>query len=197
VKNDFINFCRKIYEGMPPKLARFIQNIIAIIFNNNLTVLGILFGTDKAWWGHNYTPHYMTHLRKYKYKKINLLEIGIGGYEDANKGGNSLRMWKYYFPFGRIFGIDIFDKSSLQERRIKTFTGSQIDKYFLNETLNKIGTVDVIIDDGSHINKHVIETFKLLFPVLKDGGIYVVEDTQTAYWPDYGGGGGGFFDEFL
>jgi demethylmacrocin O-methyltransferase len=190
MKEKFINFCRKTYESMPPKPARFFQNILAVILGNNLTMLGILFGTDKAWWGHNYTPHYMTHLRKYKYKRIKLLEIGIGGHEDVNKGGNSLRMWKYYFPLGQIFGIDIFDKSALQEKRIKTFKGSQIDKDFLNKTLNNIGDVDVIIDDGSHINEHVIETFKLLFPLLKDGGLYVVEDTQTSYWADYGGGGG-------
>ena len=50
-----------------------------------------------------------------------------------------------------------------------------------------MGTIDVIIDDGSHINEHVIETFKFLFPKLKDGGIYIVEDTQTSYWTDFGG----------
>ena len=33
----------------------------------------------------------------------------------------------------------------------------------------------------------MIKTFKHLFPKLKKGGIYVVEDTQTSYWEDYGG----------
>jgi demethylmacrocin O-methyltransferase len=27
----------------------------------------------------------------------------------------------------------------------------------------------------------------MLFPLLKDGGIYIVEDTQTSYWPSFGG----------
>jgi demethylmacrocin O-methyltransferase len=49
------------------------------------------------------------------------------------------------------------------------------------------GTFDLIVDDGSHINEHVIKTFEILFPKLKKGGIYVVEDTQTAYWEEYGG----------
>lgn len=53
--------------------------------------------------------------------------------------------------------------------------------------MNEIGNPEIIIDDGSHINEHVIETFKFLFPLLKVGGIYVVEDTQTSYWADYGG----------
>jgi demethylmacrocin O-methyltransferase len=189
MKGKIINFCRKAYESTPKGLARFLQNMLAVLFNNNLTLLGILMGTDKAWWGHCYTPHYMMHFRRYKYKKIKLLEIGVGGHDDPNKGGNSLRMWKYYFPFARIFGIDIFDKSTLQEPRIKTLKGSQVDEDFLQEAMNIIDGADIIIDDGSHINEHVIKSFKLLFPLLNDGGIYVIEDIQTSYWPNLGGGG--------
>jgi demethylmacrocin O-methyltransferase len=115
------------------------------------------------------------------------LEIGVGGYESPLTGGNSLRMWKSYFPFANIFSLDIYDKSFLQEKRIKIFKGSQIDKDFLKKVCNEIGEIDLIIDDGSHINEHVITTFELLFPKLKNGGIYVVEDTQTSYWEEYGG----------
>jgi len=122
-----------------------------------------------------------------KFKRINLLEIGVGGYEDPHLGGNSLRMWKKYFPKGTIFSIDIYEKSSLEEKRIKIFQGSQIDKEFLSSVLRVTGELDMIIDDGSHMNNHVIESFKILFPELKDGGIYVIEDTQTSYWKDYGG----------
>ena len=112
----------------------------------------------------------------------------MGGYEDPNQGGESLRMWKHYFPNGKIYSIDIFDKSALQEERIKIFKGSQVDRAFILKVVGEIGETDIIIDDGSHVNRHVIETFKLLFPLLKNGGIYVVEDTQTAYWKPYGGG---------
>jgi len=33
----------------------------------------------------------------------------------------------------------------------------------------------------------VITSFKVLFPLLQANGIYVVEDTQTSYWPSFGG----------
>jgi hypothetical protein len=46
---------------------------------------------------------------------------------------------------------------------------------------------DIIIDDGSHVNEHVITTFEYLLPILNNEGLYVIEDTQTAYWPEYGG----------
>lgn len=152
----------------------------------DLNAIGLKHGTDKVS-GHNYARPYMFHLSKYENKPITLLEIGVGGDADPNAGGESLRMWKDYFPKGRIFGVDIYDKSKHNEERIKIFKGSQADDVFLVDVCNQIGEIDVIIDDGSHINKHVISTFKTLFPLLKDGGIYVVEDTQTSYWKTYGG----------
>ena len=48
---------------------------------------------------------------------------------------------------------------------------------------------DIIIDDGSHINSHQIETFKILFPKLKIGGYYFIEDVQTSYYLSDGGDG--------
>jgi demethylmacrocin O-methyltransferase len=163
-----------------------LNNIKSIGYGYNLTKLGQIYGTDKTG-SHFYTPHYETHFKRFKYKRINLLEIGVGGYERPDLGGESLRMWKRYFPFANIYSIDIYDKNKIQEKRITIFKGSQIDSSFLNSVINEIGELDIIIDDGSHINKHVIMSFKILFPKLKDGGVYVIEDTQTSYWKDYGG----------
>ncbi len=110
------------------------------------------------------------------------------GYANSSLGGESLRFWKDYFPNTMIFGIDIQDKSGLEEDRIVILQGSQTDEEFLRSVVRRIGSLDVVIDDGSHINSHVIQTFKFLFPLLNEGGIYVIEDTQTSYWPgDYGG----------
>lgn len=168
------------------RFLNFIHDIKAIGSLGNLDKLGKIYGTDKVG-SHHYTQHYMSHFKKFRYKPINLLEIGVGGYENPYYGGQSLRMWKRYFPLGKIFSLDIYDKSSLQEKRIQIFKGSQIDRGFMEYVTEKIGALDIIIDDGSHVNEHVITTFKILFPKLKDGGIYVIEDTQTSYWKDYGG----------
>jgi len=168
------------------KIRNLLNDFRAIGLGNNLSRLAIIYGTDKIG-SHYYTPHYITHLRRFKWKEIKLLEIGVGGYENPFAGGSSLRMWKKYFPFGKIYSIDIYDKSSIQESRIKIFKGSQIDTVFLDTLTQEIGDLDIIIDDGSHINEHVIKTFNNLFPKLKDGGIYVIEDTQTSYWEDFGG----------
>jgi demethylmacrocin O-methyltransferase len=59
-----------------------------------------------------------------------------------------------------------------------------VDLPFLDSVLAEHGAPELIIDDGSHINEHIITTFKHLFPRLKEGGYYVIEDTQTSYWPE-------------
>ena len=158
----------------------------AFFFTSNLTKLADIHKTDKSRF-HFYTQHYQHHFKKYKFKKFKMLEIGVGGYENPLVGGESLRMWKSFFPFAKIFSLDIFDKSFLQENRIKIFKGSQVDEVFLQQVCDNAGIFDIIIDDGSHINEHVIKSFEFLFPKLKIGGIYVVEDTQTSYWEEYGG----------
>lgn len=157
-----------------------------LFFSKNLKMLATIYRTDK-WNGHWYVQHYEQLFRSIRRKPVTLLEIGIGGEENSRKGGNSLRMWRAHFPKARIYGVDIYDKTPHDRGRIKTFRGSQADPAFLDAVLREIGKVDVIIDDGSHLNEHMIFTFQHLFPHLADGGIYVVEDTQTSYWSEYGG----------
>lgn len=166
---------------------RGLQHLIYKTFiGNNLKALAVLNMTDK-WSSHWYAQHYETHFASLRKKSLNILEIGIGGYKDPELGGGSLRMWRTYFPNSKIYGLDIHDKSFHQERRIKIFQGSQIDAEFLEKVVEEIGTIDIIIDDGSHVNEHIITTFKFLFPHLQDNGIYVIEDTQTSYWQSFGG----------
>lgn len=95
---------------------------------------------------------------------------GIGGYDDPRAGGASLRMWRAYFPKSRIYGIDIHDKSGHDEKRIRTFRGDQTDRGFLEGVVREIGRPNIIIDDGSHLNAHVVATFEILFPLLADDG---------------------------
>tara|TARA_B100000519_G_scaffold155287_1_gene136593 strand:+ start:428 stop:1147 length:720 start_codon:yes stop_codon:yes gene_type:complete len=156
------------------------------VFRYDLNTLAKFCGTDKFGF-HDYTPLYSNHFKLLRNKKIKLLEIGVGGYKNPDYGGNSLRMWKKYFKKGEIYGIDIFDKSSLEEKRVKIFKGDQSDKLFLSKVIKEVGNPDIIIDDGSHKNDDVINSFKYLFPKLKKGGLYVIEDTQTSYLNEYGG----------
>lgn len=153
---------------------------------DELSLLATKYGSDK-WGPHSYTKHYDAHFARFRQKATNLLEIGVGGYDDPTKGGASLRMWRDYFPAGRIFALDVFEKRLQLSDRVKIYQGSQADAQVLRRIFEDAGGFDIVIDDGSHINEHVIASFKILFPLLNSGGLYVVEDTQTSYWPALGG----------
>jgi len=166
---------------------RYLQHIVCrLFFCSNLKFLSEFYGTDK-WGSHWYVKNYEKHFSSIKNKKLNILEIGIGGFREPEFGGGSLRAWRTYFPKSKIYGIDIYDRRVNNERRIKTFKGSQIDIEFLSNVVDVIGKIDIVIDDGSHENEHVLRTFQFLFPRLSENGFYVIEDTQTSYWPSYGG----------
>lgn len=153
-----------------------------------LSELAVLHKTDK-WDHHFYTEHYEKALQHLKDETFNLLEIGIGGYEYPDRGGNSLRMWADYFPNANIVGFDLYDKSKISKQPwVKAYKGDQFLAPDLEAVHAQEGPFKVIIDDGSHINRHQVFSFETLFPLLADDGIYIIEDTETSYWPAYGGG---------
>lgn len=152
----------------------------------SLPELAMHFGTDK-WGTHRYAQHYERHLGHLKTTPFTLFEIGIGGYKRDGQGGASLRMWKHFFPKAQILGLDIEDKSFVNEKRIQAFRGSQTNETLLRTIMDTADDVRVIIDDGSHRPEHIRRSFEILFPLLEDGGVYVIEDTQTSYWPRFGG----------
>jgi hypothetical protein len=134
-------------------------------------------------WIH-YLPIYHKEFARFRNSPVKFLEIGV------NEGG-SLELWRKYFgSAATIFGIDIDPRcksrvSLPNEVRI----GSQDDENFLIGVLNAMGVPDVILDDGSHIGRHQQASFQILFPKLKVGGLYVIEDIHTAYWPEIFEGG--------
>ena len=154
----------------------------------SLKELSLKYDTDKST-AHNYTHIYETYLSNFKNKRIKLLEIGIGGYSSSSDGGGSLKMWRDYFKKGKIAGLDIEDKFLKLGKRVHIFKGSQESTKDLSKIIKLFKNFDFIIDDGSHLNNHQIRTFEILFPYLKNGGFYFIEDIQTSYMLKYGGDG--------
>ena len=152
----------------------------------SLSGLATAFGSDK-WGKHWYTKHYERHLGHLKRDRFALLEIGIGGYRHRRQGGASLRMWHAFFPRAQVIGLDLEDKSFVDGDRIRTYRGSQTDEELLRRIVDEAGGVRVVVDDGSHHPEDVRASFVILFPLLEDGGVYAIEDTQTSYWPEFGG----------
>jgi len=142
----------------------------------SLDSIAIETGTDKSSKGHSYCQYYDIIFDPIRFKEINLLEIGIDK-------GDSLKMWHQYFPHSEIHGIDIREGYEyLHEMGIKTHVVDQSSYgeliMFAEQYRNYF---DIIIDDGSHMSSDMINTFKTLFPYLKSGGYYVIEDLLCDY----------------
>lgn len=151
----------------------------------SLQDIGTEFGSDK------FTVHHFgTAMEQYfepvRNKPLNILEIGIGE-ENMAIGGASLKTWAAYFPNARIVGIDIYDKSALDSDRIITGICDQSDQNTLIELSRELGPFDIVIDDGSHMAEPTLLSLFALLPTMRPGGLYVIEDIQTSYWPHYGG----------
>lgn len=130
-------------------------------------------------WTH-YLAHYDRYFSRFKGTPVRMLEIGV--FE-----GGSLELWRKYFgPQATIFGIDIDPAcASKVDAPNQVRIGSQDDPAFVRSVVEEMGGVDLILDDGSHRGNHIITSFRALFPMLADGGLYVIEDMHDDYseWP--------------
>ena len=150
----------------------------------SLDQLAIRHGADKSSKVHNYTPHYERHLGHLRNSELVLLECGYGGYHYPDRGGAGAKMWADYFERGKIITIDFYNKVPPQNPRIKFIQGSQDDSGFLNSVIDREGAPDIIVDDASHLNELCIKSFSILFPLLKSGGFYIIEDLESSWWQD-------------
>lgn len=116
---------------------------------------------------------------------ISMLEIGV-------QNGGSLDTWSEYFKFGKLFiGCDIDPKcGSLQydDPRINIVVGNANEVQAFNAIRAISPDFDIIIDDGSHVSIDILNSFVNYFPMVKPGGLYIIEDTHTLYMDEFGGG---------
>jgi Methyltransferase domain len=131
----------------------------------------------------HYLPIYDELLADWQGREVSFLEIGI------YKGG-SMPMWQDFFaPTSRLTFLDIDPACrALELPGTRVRIGDQSDPAFLAEVGATGGPFDLIVDDGGHKMHQQITSFRHLWPCLKDGGLYIVEDTHTSYWPGFGGG---------
>lgn len=160
------------------------------------TPLGRYFFGNKAGrpldkWPH-YFPIYERHLQPFVGTDAKVLEIGV-----YRAGGLDL-LSDFLGPQAQLFGMDIDPMSSdLADPRFPVFLGSQSNPEDLLRLNDQYGPFDVIIDDGGHTVTQQITSAETLFPLLNDGGVYLVEDVHTSYWDDYRDAGDGSFLDWV
>ncbi len=135
-------------------------------------------GSDKGHNCHHYGRVYGFLLQRLRDKQVKILEIGV-------YNGASLRSWADYFRNATIVGVDIKCDFKPTSERINIEIGDSSDITFLSNLIKKHGAFDIIIDDGSHRSSDQQIAFKALWPYLNSGGVYVVEDLEVSYHPNW------------
>lgn len=172
-------------SGRKPLSGSFVRQTPPSASQYNGRIADIFFGIQETVvekWLH-YLPVYDHLFAPYVGTNVAMLEIGVWN-------GGSLDMWRRFFgPDAILFGVDInpqcarFDGKSASVR-----IGSQDDPKFLSGVVKEMGKLDIVLDDGSHVASHQRASFEALFPLLSEGGLYIIEDLHTAYYPHMEGG---------
>lgn len=124
--------------------------------------------------GHGYAKFYESHLKILKNENISILEIGTWT-------GASVASFYHYFNKASIFCIDKNFKFKFKSNRINFFNcDTEVSKEIFNFEKylekNKSKNFDLIIDDGSHKYKDILNNFQIFFQKIKPGGYYIIED---------------------
>eukprot|EP00439_Symbiodinium_sp_Y106_P053382 s2072_g7.t1 len=161
-----------------------------------LSQLMLEAGSDKAQNG--YCPIYEVLLQPLKVQR--LLEVGLGtqnpdslssmaGLGPGFRPGGSLRAWRDYLPQAFIYGLDVMPDAMVRgEARVRTALADSANEGHVASVMKSWGfasapgpgtprgVFDVVVDDGLHSPEAQIATLGSLWPWLKRGGIFVVED---------------------
>ena len=158
---------------------------------DKLTKLGKKHNTDKAT-RHGYTKIYHDLFSKYENDDIKILEIG------ADLGASHM-MWKDYFVNGKVYCLDPFFtisgngtptdviKTKLENEGIIVHKGNMLNRED-NEKIAEMADYefDFIVEDAAHVSDATQMALGSLFPYLKSGGMYIIEDISTAIRRTYG-----------
>jgi predicted O-methyltransferase YrrM len=148
-----------------------------------LCEIGANAGTDKSPYNtrchrHPYTAVYTMLLAPFKNAPVHFAEIGIAH-------GNSAFMWDRYFTHNAAH-IHMFDRDTNFCQHADEITGHRVTVGLMDVgvdgdvrralTDSSASPYDVIIDDSSHEHGHQIRIIKEAFPLLRQGGLLIVED---------------------
>jgi len=125
------------------------------------------FRTDKEE-PHGYLPDYLQ-LAEIAGPAAVVCEVGV-------LHGDSLDMWRELFPAGTVIGVDRDPGCRWPPGTHRVLAAQDDPGLAAMVTACAPGGCDLIVDDASHIGHLTAAAFTSLWPLVKPGGFYVVED---------------------
>ena len=152
----------------------------------NLTDLADRYGSDKGSSKHRYTELYNMLFQPLRERPLTFLEMGLqiggpelgAGADRATTDVPSVRMWLEYFPAATVIGLDVSDFGWFAHDRFRFVRCDMDDRAALDAAGAAMPPLDIAIDDASHASHHQQNAFLALFPRLRPGGLYIIEDLR-------------------
>ena len=120
---------------------------------------------------------YARHLARLRGSLVQMLEIGLG------TGAAQIAMWRSFFRELNYTALEIngtvaaaVPTGSAQSR---VLVGDVGDSSFRSAVAEQLSALDFVLDDGSHRSADMVAAFEEFFPLVRPGGVYVVEDTMV------------------
>lgn len=118
-------------------------------------------------------------------RPVRLLEIGI-------QNGGSLEIWARYFPKASLLvGCDadpMCEGLAYDDPRIRVVVGDASSDDTERRIVVHSPEWDIVIEDGSHRSRHIVDAFARFFPMVSAGGMFIAEDVHCSYWREFEGG---------
>lgn len=140
------------------------------------------YGTDQSKDDHKYTDVFAMLFDHIRWDVRNVTEIGVAF-------GRGLKAWHDYFTSATIHGLDIFEEGArwvmqVQQklscfRRAHIYMADSANEASVARLGLELGSMDVIIDDGDHQLGTQQRTLEVMWPLLRPGGLYVIEDVES------------------
>lgn len=136
---------------------------------------------------HSYLHLYNELLTKKRFTAKNVLEVGIGDFDEKN--GGSIKLWRDYFTNATIYGLDVLPINRVMDELLNdtrvilyTSTDAYNEDFFNKNFLNKNIKCDFMLDDGPHTLESMVQFIKLYSQIMTDDGILIVEDVKSLDW---------------
>lgn len=142
----------------------------------------LLAGADEIAKPRPYYAVYDRYFASLARRRLSILELGT--YK-----GDSTKILASFFRNSRILTLDIQPRNIdfSRFRNVHALQADQTDRPTLERICGEWSPdgFDIVIDDAAHVGCHSLRSYEILFPRVKPGGFYVVEDWGTGYWPDW------------
>lgn len=140
---------------------------------------------------HGYHWFYGPILDEFRHRpNLSMLEIGAEfgksaiGWANYFKHNINIDLYTYNGKDDRMMAFEFECPTKDCDEKVHLFHGDQANTDQLDEMISKRSDGwDIIIDDASHVPYHQIITFEHMWKAVKPGGLYIVEDVETSYYP--------------